>query len=404
MSARVGHTAFMKRAPGSRYQAEPSGGVVTDEWRLTTPWRDKSWMTRAWLDRWLGTGRQPPPHPVERWRENVHLLQTGLGIAGYGLVWVLAAAVRAPAGAVAAGAYAVLGLGVAVLGGAVVRSAVRELRPPVDRVRLDHRDLWWVRRCPGWPDIDPTGPTRVARSDIVEVRLDPEDSVVVCTVDGLDHFVTDLGTTAERVALATAIGDAVGPGIARVQPGLPPELPHRWRAQRGGDDTTTVWRRPVRGLRWVALALAVPAFVALLAAALLVFFYLTPLVFVPAMALYLLCQGVAWMFHPTGTGWLVGSGRVEAVRVETDDGWETGSGGSRRVVALELRRRTAYARLDAVFDDADRRKIMSGTNAVTGFARWLSDRADVPLEEVHAWRSGGSGSRAKAAAARASTS
>src|SRR5688500_15487709 len=69
------------------------------------------------------------------------------------------------------------------------------------RVWLDDLDLWWRRHH----DAEPTC---VERSDVVEVGAG-ERTVVVRTVDGVEHTVTDLGTPAERVALATAIRETL---------------------------------------------------------------------------------------------------------------------------------------------------------------------------------------------------
>jgi hypothetical protein len=128
------------------------------------------------------------------------------------------------------------------------------------------------------------------------------------------------------------VGEAIGPGLARE---VPPDLPFRW-ARAGG----RLWRRPFPGLLpWVESA-----------------------------------------FRPVGTGWEVRPGRLAAVDVETRTGDVVGA--PRRVVALGLdrHRRTGRVRLSALLDDERQETIMKGWR-VTGFARWLADRADLPLHE-----------------------
>jgi len=84
--------------------------------------------------------------------------------------------------------------------------------------------------------------------------------------------------------------------------------------------------------------------------------------------------------YPVGDGWRVAVGRLETVRVWSLEG--VPSGEPRRVVALDLHRRPGRARLHAVLDDGNRLKIMAGGGGTTTrVARWLADRADLPLRE-----------------------
>lgn len=101
-----------------------------------------------------------------------------------------------------------------LLGGALwLRSRVGQLRPWEDRVWLEGPDLWWIRHHPARLGAEPT---RVTVADIRQVRLADDDSrVVVGTVDGTDHAVTDLGTAAERGALVEELSVLVGSGTAR---------------------------------------------------------------------------------------------------------------------------------------------------------------------------------------------
>jgi hypothetical protein len=223
----------------------------------------------------------------------------------------------------------------------------------------------WNRLWIGWhPGTDRTEPDHVAMADIVEVGLaDGDAAVIVRTEDGVEHTVTDLGTPSERIRLATEIGALVGPGAARVHPEQPPRLA-LWGRQRADDGAALIWRRPLPGYRWAVLAVAFAGGVAVARTVLAV-------VCLPAVAV--LCCRVEAAFDPTGTGWLVRVGRLDAVRIDTRTGTQIGA--PRRVVALELRRNGAlYAR----FGDGQRRRIAYGR--VADLARWLAERADVPLE------------------------
>ena len=259
--------------------------------------------------------------------------------------------------------WLVIGPAFVALGRMMARDAHRELRRIEDRVWLDDIDLWWSRHH----DAEPT---RVERSNVVEVGAG-ERTVVVRTVDGVEHTVTDLGTPAERVALATAIRETLAGQV-------PPGLPFRWA--RDGEQ---LWRRPFPGHRWMVLAVSVVSAPVLLSA--IVFLILTPLFLLPLMGLLGLLPWNERAFRPVGTGWRVYPGRVEAVDVETRTGDRTSEG--RRVVALGLDRRprTGHVRLHALLDDEERVTIMAGwrqRRTITAFARWLADRADVPLHAV----------------------
>ena len=81
--------------------------------------------------------------------------------------------------------------------------------------------------------------------------------------------------------------------------------------------------------------------------------------------------------HLTRPGWVARVGRLDAVRVR-----------ARKGDAVEAPRRGrpapasphGYARLDATLEDGRRRRIVAGRSGrIAGFARWLSDRADLPL-------------------------
>ena len=92
-------------------------------------------------------------------------------------------------------------------GGLWLRSSIAQLRPWEDRAWIEGPDLWWIRHHPARPGAEPT---RVTVADIRQVRLADDARVVVRTVDGTDHPVTDLGTAAERVALVEELSVVVG--------------------------------------------------------------------------------------------------------------------------------------------------------------------------------------------------
>ena len=263
----------------------------------------------------------------------------------------------------------------AVGSGAWTWDSLRASRAWEDRVWLDDTDLWWHRHHPREPE-----PTRVARADIVEVRLGKGDStLVVRTVDGVDHTVTDLGTAADRIALGTAIGDLVASGVARIHPELPPAPPSGWRT-RSEPTGTLVWRRPAPARPWL-LGLGV-YFGGGLGLAGIVTRVGSRWPFVAYLLVLALIGGVVALVvrevHLTRPGWVARVGRLDAVRVRARKGDAVEA--PRRVVALHLRRRTGYARLDATLEDGRRRRIVAGRSGrIAGFARWLSDRADLPL-------------------------
>jgi hypothetical protein len=252
-----------------------------------------------------------------------------------------------------------MGVAFAALGLTSSVRSVSWLLPAYDRIWIDDGYLLWIRWHPG---THRTEPDHVALADIVEVRLsDGDAAVVVRTEDGGEHSVTDLGTPSQRIKLATALGAVIGPGSASVQSEQPPKLA-LWGRQRADDGAALVWRRPLPGYRWAVLAVAFAGAVALARTVLVV-------VCLPAVAV--LCYWVEAAFNPTGTGWLVRVGRLDAVRIDTRTGIQIGA--RRRVVALELNS-ALYAR----FADGQRQRIAAGR--VTEFARWLAERADVPLE------------------------
>jgi hypothetical protein len=110
-------------------------------------------------------------------------------------------------------------------GGLWLRSSVAQLRPWEDRVWLEGPDLWWIRHHPARLGAEPI---RVTVADIRQVRLADDDSpVVVRTVDGTDHPVTDLGTAAERGALVEGLSALVGSGTTRTSAEHPPRRPLR---------------------------------------------------------------------------------------------------------------------------------------------------------------------------------
>ncbi|GAA0951819.1 hypothetical protein [Virgisporangium aurantiacum] len=188
-------------------------------WRIREPRRGEQRRTR------LGTRR----------RELVDQRRAGIGIAGVGVFWivlpsVLFAVVPDRDGGDVAGliTWLVIAPAFVALGRMMARDAHRELRRVEDRAWLGDRFLCWSRH-------DRAEPTCVERSDVVEVGT-LDRAVVVRTVDGVEHTVTDLGTPAERRALATAIGEALAGEV-------PPGLPFRWT--QVGDQ---LWRRPSH--RW----------------------------------------------------------------------------------------------------------------------------------------------------------
>jgi hypothetical protein len=257
--------------------------------------------------------------------------------------------------------------------------ALRAVRPWEDRVRLDDTDLWWHRHHPREPE-----PSRVTRADIVEVRLGKDDdTLVVRTVDGVDHTVTALGTIADRAALGTAIGDRIASGVARIHPESPPAPPSGW-VSRSDPDGTLVWRRPSRGRPWL-LGLGVYFGGGLTVAGIVT--NVGPRW--PAVAFLLvlaLVGGVVALIvrevHLTRPGWLARVGRLDAVPVMARRGDVVGA--PSRVVALRLRRHAGFARLDATLDDGRRRRVVAGRSArIGGFAGWLAERADLRITGPH---------------------
>jgi hypothetical protein len=161
---------------------------------------------------------------------------------------------------------------------------------------------------------------------------------------------------------------------------VPPGLPFRWA--RDGEQ---LWRRPFPGHRWMVLAVSVVSAPVLLSA--IVFLIMTPLFLLPLMGLLGLLPWNERAFRPVGYGWRVSPGRLEALHVETRTGDLAIVGESRGVVALGLDRkpRTGHVRLHALLDDEQRVTIMAGwrqRRTITAVARWLADRADVPLHAV----------------------
>ena len=261
------------------------------------------------------------------------------------------------------------------------RAAWRTLRRREDRIRLDGTGLWWMRHRPAARAAEPQ---RVERAQITQVRLgDGDGSVVLSTVDGTDHVLTDLGTPAERGALATAIGNRVAPGVAWVQPVLPPKLPRGWRSHPS-DDTWLVWRRTTAWRTWglgVLTYLMTPVFAApvprtsgLLRVAAALF---------AVSAVGALIVRVGYEANRVSLGWLLRTGRLDAVEVRARTGKHLRVVG--RVVALDLAIAPAGGakpyRLVAVLDREQRREILAGRDRhlVEGLARWLANRADVPL-------------------------
>jgi hypothetical protein len=268
-----------------------------------------------------------------------------------------------------------------------VRAPLRELRRREDRVWLDEADLWWTRHRPAVPGAEPE---RVSRAEIVRVRLADDDAVVVVdTADGIEHVLTDLGSLADRVALANAIGDRIGPGTARVHPESPPELPHAWETRPGSDSgATLLWRRPNLARPWGVAALGylwtvtATAFVSIRAPAGL----RIPLFVVVFLGLAGL---VRWFVHEirlTRTGWLARSGRLEAVRIRARTGRQPA--GPREVAALELGRGRwpGQRLLRAVLGAGESTVVTRGWNRrrIDALAAWLAGRADIPLSRDRA--------------------
>ncbi|GAA0900517.1 hypothetical protein GCM10009557_76590 [Virgisporangium ochraceum] len=289
------------------------------------------------------------------------------------------------------GPFLALGATLAVVGGALFVSGLRRGRPHEDRVWADDTDLWWVRHRPRVADAEPA---RVARRDIVEVRLSADDrAVVVGTSDGADHLVTDLGTLADRTALIAAIGATVAPRTARIDPASPLTLPRRWRGLSGvsgarfperspeAPQGTLIWRRPHLARFPVFGIGSLLPFVGSLK-----LFASAPPAWESAAALPLFVTGgvvmVVFLGEPihTCSGWLVGTGRLEVVEIRARSGEVMGE--PRRITALDLRpgRRAGRMRLDAVLADDERRRVMAGpAGRVVAVAGWLTDRADLPL-------------------------
>jgi hypothetical protein len=128
----------------------------------------------------------------------------------------------------------------------------------------------------------------------------------------------------------------------------------------------------------VSIILGIP----LAAATLLLILTVTPVFLIPFIGLIGLQKWVENAFNPVGDGWRVTVGRLETVRVASLEGsaWD----GPRRVVALDFDRRIGpvglRARLYAVLENGEHLKIMAGgTRATIRFARWLADRADLPV-------------------------
>lgn len=168
---------------------------------------------------------------LNRRRRHTEGARAGLGITVFGsFFFVLAALTGSSAPKV--GWPELVGVGIIGFGGvlfttlgvSVGGSSLRGLRRPVARVWLDGDHLLWQGQ---WD----RAPGRAHRSDIVEVGLSAgERAVVVRTVGGFRQVVSDLGTRAERVALAVELGAAIGARVAW------PPLPPRWSAttDRGG--------------------------------------------------------------------------------------------------------------------------------------------------------------------------
>jgi hypothetical protein len=351
--AQARHTAVMasERWRARRYRHRP-------QWKITEARRGDGW-----------TARDVTPLQTRLTRYRQRRNKAAIGITPFALLAVAPVLAFAATTNVTGWDWlwivATVGVGAAFTALALTSStrSVSWLLPPHDRIWIDDGYLLWIRWHPG---TYRTGPNHVAVTDIVEVGLsDGDAAVVVRTADGGEHSLTDLGTPSERIRLATAIGAAIGPAATRVHPEQPPGLA-LWGRQRAGDGAALIWRRPVPGYRWAVLAVAFAGAVALARTVLVI-------VCLPAVAV--LCYWVEAAFNPTGTGWLVRVGRLDAVRIDTRTGIQIGA--PRRVVALELRRNGA---LHAKFGDGRRRRIAFGRSRVTDLARWLADRADVPLE------------------------
>lgn len=350
MGAPVRHTACMGR---QRHQIS----AQRPHWRVVE--------SREARDRRLGKRRT----------ELTDERTVGVIFIGTGVCWVVLSTALflfvpdASGGDVTAfGFWWLVGVGCLVAGTMWVRSAVRQLRPVEERVWLDDRDLW----CAAASEAEPR---RVTRADIVEVGLGPGDAtVVVRTVDGREETVSGLGTHERRIEVAAEIGDAIAPGVGRVHPELPPDLPRRWRHAR-----SLVWRRPNPVRRWSVVALAVVVTAG--APVALPYVVLAPLVVLPFVAFVGYSRWIRGVFQPIGTGWRVVVGGLAGVEIRTRTGDETHPGTARRVVGLELTRHalTGRTRLHAVYDDRHRQMIMAGRRRVDRFARWLAQRSDLPL-------------------------
>jgi hypothetical protein len=261
------------------------------------------------------------------------------------------------------------------------RAASSTLRRREDRIWFDETGLWWMRRRPARRGAEPR---RVDLSHITQVRLgDGDGSVVLSTVDGVDHVLTDLGTAAQRSTLALAIGDHVRPGVARVHPVLPPTLPPGWRITPS-DDAWLLWRRITGWRTWGLAALTYFAAaagagqVALASGSWRALVQLLVVVGIGA-----LIARVAYEARRTRPGWLVRAGRLDAVRVRARTGRRVGALG--RVITLDLAvpptPGAAPSQLTALLDREQRPRVLTHRNPhlVAGFAEWLADRADLPL-------------------------
>jgi len=270
------------------------------------------------------------------------------------------------------------------VGAMQARAVWRALGRREDRIRLDGTDLWWIRHRPA---LRAAEPQRVDRSKIAQVRLgDGDGSVVLSTVDGTDHVLTDLGTPAERGALATAIGDRVAPGVAWVQPVLPPKLPRRWRSHPS-DDTWLLWRHTTAWRTWglgvftylMTAVVAAPA--AMTSGPLRV-----AAVLFAVSAIGALITRVGYEAQRSHPGWLLQTGRLDAVQVRARNGKRLHTIG--RVIALDVAiapaRGAKRYRLTAVLDSEQRYEVLAGRDRhlVEGLATWLANRADVPQTEV----------------------
>lgn len=281
---------------------------------------------------------------------------------------------------------------VCTTGGTVfVRSTLKEMRTREDRVWLDGADLWWIRHRPKERGAEPS---RVTRAEIVEVRLSAGDrAVVVRALDGTDHTVTDVGSRDDRAALAQAIGGAIEAATAVVHPQLPPDLPARWRYEDRSDSSVVIWRRPVPGRWWPIPAVA---FLVICDGSALVGAvsdrWIAPTILSLFVALGLLLALTVREVSLTRPGLVVYNGRLATVRVGARSG-EVVTDPS-RAVAVELRRSrwTGRVRLGALLESGQLDRVMAGwrRRRIARLARWLADRADVPLRTPRRGVDGGS--------------